>query len=190
MVYASLPRYRYSVDAQDVISSVSPNWLAFARENGAPELTAQAVVGHCLWDFIDGIETIRLYQAILQRVRTTAVQILVPFRCDSPTLRRYMRLEISSQPQDSVQLDGLLVRVEPTTARVNLLDPRFPRSHDVLNVCSCCKRAMVEPMGWLEIEDIAVRLHLLEQERAPQMHYDVCPDCRSVCLAVADESKG
>jgi hypothetical protein len=92
-------------------------------------------VGHCLWDFIDGIETIRLYQAILQRVRAAAAQIVAPFRCDSPTLRRYMRLEISCQPQDSVQFDGLLVLVEPTSSRLNPLDLRFPRSHDVLNVC-------------------------------------------------------
>ncbi len=46
MVHAlSVPRYRYEVNAHDVITSVSPNWLAFAQENGATDLTEQVVLG-------------------------------------------------------------------------------------------------------------------------------------------------
>lgn len=176
MVHSSLPRYRYTVDALDVITSVSPTWLAFAQENGAPELTYQAVIGNSLWHFIDGSETIELYQAILQRVRASFSRIVVPFRCDSPTLRRYMRLELICQPHGSVQFDGILERVEPTEQH-NLLDPRFPRSCNVLTLCSCCKRALVEPSGWLEIEDAVARLHLLEKEQTPQLRNAVCPDC-------------
>jgi hypothetical protein len=134
------------------------------------------VTENSLWDFIDGSETIQLYQAILRRVRTSAPRIVVPFRYDSPRLRSYMRLELTCQPQGSVQLDGILERVEPTE-RLNLFDPRFPRSRDVLTLCSCCKRALVEPSGWLEIEDAAARLHLLEEEQAPQLRHAVCPDC-------------
>jgi hypothetical protein len=169
------------VDAHDTITSVSPSWLAFARENGAPELTDEAVRGHSLWDFVNGAETIELYQRILQRVRTSSLQIVVPFRCDSPTLRRFMRLEITCLPEGSVQLDGLMERAEPTE-RLNLLDVRFPRSCDMLTLCSCCKRALVEPHGWLEIEDAAVRLHLLEEERSPQLCHSVCADCLAASL--------
>jgi hypothetical protein len=176
MVSFSLPKYRYAVNANDAITSVSPLWLAFARENGASQLTCEAVMGRSLWDFIDGVETTRLYKAIVQRVRTSILRVMVPFRCDSPTLRRYMRLEITRQPEGSVQFDGVLERVEPTT-RLNLLDPAFPRSRATLTLCSCCKRALVEPYGWLEIEDVAVRLHLLEEKNAPQLRSAVCPEC-------------
>ena len=71
---------------------------------------------------------------------------------------------------------GILERVEPTEQLI-LIDRCFPRSRDVLTLCSCCKRALVEPSGWLEIEDAAARLHLLEEERAPQLRHAVCPDC-------------
>ena len=58
-----------------------------------------AVVGRSsTWNFIQGAETVRLYQAILRRVRSNSSRVVVPFRCDAPTLRRHMRLEISSQP--------------------------------------------------------------------------------------------
>ncbi len=176
MVRSSIRRYRYAVDAGDTIVSVSPEWLAFARENGAPELTEPAVAGRSLWDFIEGRETVRLYQAILQRVRTTAQPVVLPFRCDSPTLRRYMRLEINSQSRAGIQFDGLMEHVEPCTP-LRLLDIQFPRSEKVLTLCSLCKRALVEPAGWLEVEDAAARLHLFEEKQAPQLRQTVCPQC-------------
>lgn len=178
MVRSSIRRYRYAVDARDTIVSVSPEWLAFARENGAPELTEQAVTGRSLWHFIDGTATVRLYQAILQRVRSTAEPTVLPFRCDSPTLRRYMRLEINSQPDAGIRFDGWLERVEPCT-RLNLLDVQFARGENVLTLCSMCKRALVEPAGWLELEDAAARLHLFEEKQVPQLRQTVCPRCNA-----------
>ena len=112
MVHSPRPKYCYVLDGHDAITSVSPAWLAFARENGAQELTAQAVLGHSLWNFIQGAETVRLYQAILRRVRSNSSRVVVPFRCDSPTLRRHMRLEISSQPLGCVQFISVLQRVK------------------------------------------------------------------------------
>ena len=46
--------YRYRVDAADVIVWVDSWWLAFAQENGAPELVTETVVGRHLWDFVFG----------------------------------------------------------------------------------------------------------------------------------------
>lgn len=176
MVQAQLKRYGYTLDARDKIVSVDSSWLAFALENGVPELTKEAVIGKTLWQFIDGAETIELYQAVFQRVRSEQLSIVIPFRCDSPTLRRCMRLEVLSQPEGRIQLYGIVERVEPTRC-LNLLDPNFPRSHDILTVCSCCLRALVEPYGWLEVEDALVRLHLMERSRAPNLRHRICPLC-------------
>ncbi len=108
---------------------------------------------------------------------------MLPFRCDSPTLRCYMRLEISCQLQGSIQFEGLLERVEPIEW-FKVLDSHVPRSRDSLTLCSFCKRALVEPRGWLEIEDAIARLHLFEAARSPQLRHTVCPNC----LAAADVS--
>lgn len=179
MVHPSLPRYRYAVDRQDVITAVCPLWLAFARENGAPQLSREAVIGRSLWEFIDGTETKQIYQAILQRVRTNIISSVIPFRCDSPTLRRYMRLEMTPEAEGRVQLAGVLERVEPTRP-FNLLESTFPRSQHLLTQCSYCKRILVETCGWLEIEDAAVRLQLLDKQTVPKLRQSVCPDCLAV----------
>ncbi len=179
-------KYRYAVDASDRIVSVSQLWLAFARENGAPELSEQAVIGRSLWDFIAGDETTRLYRAIFQRVRSTTPRVVVPFRCDSPTLRRHMRLEIHRGPDDGIRLDGVLEQVE-LTEQLNVLDPIFPRSDNLLTMCSCCKRAMIEPVGWLEIEQAAARLHLFEQDQAPRIRQTICPACQATAYAATEQ---
>jgi hypothetical protein len=173
---ASARRYRYTVDARDVITSVSASWLAFARENGAPELTEAAVVGRLLWDFIDGAQTIQLYQAVLRRVRAAVLRIVLPFRCDSPNLRRHMRLEISCKDAGSIQFDGILERIEPTSA-LRLLEPRVVRSQDSVSLCSVCKRILVATSDWLEIEDAAARQRLFDREEVPQVQNLVCPRC-------------
>lgn len=178
----SLPRYRYTIDQHDLISSVCPLWLAFARENGAPQLSQDAVLGHSLWQFIEGNETREMYQAILQRVRIENSNTIIPFRCDSPTLRRYMRLELTSQADGCVQLDGVLERVEHTTP-FNLLEKSFPRSLQLLTFCSCCKRILLETCGWLELDDVEKRLQFQGKQVAPKMRHSVCPDCLAAASA-------
>lgn len=185
MVQPTQPRYRYTVDRNDVITSVCPLWLAFARENGAPQLSWEAVVGHSLWEFIEGEETKQLYQTALQRVRDSHTASVVPFRCDSPTLRRHMRLELTPEAEGGIQLESVLERVEQTT-QFNLLEPTFPRSQQMLTLCSCCKRILVETCGWLEIDDVAVRLQLFDKDRAPRLRNSVCPDC---LVAAGDKTK-
>jgi hypothetical protein len=179
MIQTSSTKCRYRVDATDVLTWVDDWWLAFARENGASELTEQRVLGHILWDFIADGTTRKLYQGIHSRVRSTCNTIVLPFRCDSSTLRRHMRLTIVLEDSGHLLYEGVLTRAEPCSV-MDVLDPSFPRSRDVLTICSCCKRALVEPSGWLEVEDAAARLGLFEKPKAPRLTYTVCRDCASV----------
>ena len=113
MVTPDLRRYRYRVDATDRINWVDSWWLAFARENGAPELTADSVIGRSLWDFVSGADTRRLFKAIHERVRSSGAPVVLPFRCDSPSLRRHMRLTISREESQQLHYGSVLLRVEP-----------------------------------------------------------------------------
>ncbi len=177
-----LPRYRYVINRQDVITSVCPLWLAFARENGAPQLTGEAVIGRPLWEFIEGQETTHFYQLLLQRLRSNNASTIVPFRCDSPTLRRYMRLELTPDSEGNIRFDGVLERVEQTVP-YQMLEPTFPRSAQMLTLCSCCKRILVESCGWLELGDVADRLRLRTKPQAPKLRNSICPECLAVASA-------
>ena len=176
MVNSALSSYSYSLTPGDRIASVENRWLAFAQENGASELTRENVIGKPLSEFISGTDTQKLYAAILRRVRRDDIIAVLPFRCDSPTMRREMIMRIGNQSADLVTVTCTLVKVEPT-GYMRLLDRTARRNLQQLTLCSICLKALVEPVGWLEVEDAAISLHLLEQKTAPSLHYTICPSC-------------
>ena len=168
--------YRYRLDAADVIEFVDRWWLAFARENNAGELIEPAVVGRKLWDFISDDPTEELYRELHDRVRTLGRPIEVPFRCDSPTLQRFMQLTISKLDEGRLMYESTLIQTK-IQHRLSALDPNKEKSEAVLTMCSFCKRALMEPSGWLELENISLKLRMYEQQKVPALLYTVCPDC-------------
>jgi hypothetical protein len=176
MTKPSLAKYRYRVDGNDVLVWVDSWWLAFARENGGPELTKEYVLGRSLWDFIADSGTRELYQQIHQQLRAGRQRVVLPFRCDSPTVNRHMQLTITTEPNGQLSYESVLLRAE-THRKLALLDRDQRRSDAFLTVCSCCMTALLEPSGWLDLAEVVVRLHLLESERAPRLRHVTCPRC-------------
>jgi len=170
-------RYVYHIDARDVIRFVSPEWVGFARENNAEHLTPQATIGASLWHFIAGEETRDLYRLLLQKVRSEQQVITFPFRCDSPTCRRFMQLVLSPLPDDGIELCGAMLRIEARD-RVALLEPSRRPSDQWLTICSWCKRVFVTACGWLEIEEAVAHLELFGSLELPNLTGGVCRDCR------------
>ena len=170
-------KYQYRVDADDKIVWVDEYWLAFAKENGASALTEARVIGRPIWDFVAGDVTLGLFRELHRRVRSSHNPVLLPFRCDSPSLKRFMQLKIVSEEAGGLFYESVLVRVEPQ-GFLAALDAERPRCHSFLTMCSCCKRALLEPVGWLELEDIAARLGIFDAPEVPELRYTVCPECR------------
>ena len=98
-------RYEYRIDAANTITHVSSAWEEFAQQNDAPELTAAAVYGRPILDFITGPVVRHLYQDLFDRVRQYHRHITVPFRCDGPDVRRFMRLDISPRDDNEINFD-------------------------------------------------------------------------------------
>ncbi len=178
MVLSVRPMYRYLLDDENSIIWVDDWWLAFANENGAPELNETSVIGHTIWEFIAGEPTRRLYEELHERVRNSGTPITVPFRCDSPTLQRHMQVTIHRDGKRRLLYESRLLRVEPQP-RVRMLDMHEPRSNESLTMCSCCKRSLLEPSGWLDLQNISLRLRMFEQQTVPELRYTICPDCES-----------
>jgi hypothetical protein len=168
--------YRYRVDAGDLLVWVDEWWLAFAQENGAAALTEELVLGRSIWDFVAGDVTRRLFSALHERVRLTGKIVVLPFRCDSPSLQRHMRLTITLEEPGQLLYESVLIRVEPQRD-LCVLEVGRQRSECFLTMCSCCKRALLESTGWLEVEDISVRLRLFDTREVPELRYTVCPEC-------------
>ena len=167
--------YTYWIDGENVVQSISDNFMAFACENQAEELDVHAVVGKSLFEFIGGTETRHLYMVLIDKVRKEQRETVVPFRCDSPSLRRFMELRVSYQGNGTVRFEGRLIR-EETREPVPLLDEAVSRNDAFIRMCSWCKNVAVDA-GWVEVEEAVARLRLFETEVLPQITHGVCDAC-------------
>jgi hypothetical protein len=170
----SMRQFIYRVDAEDRITFVDASWLAFAVENELPALTAEAVTGKLLWDFISEPTSRQFYRIFAAKARETGQIIAVPFRCDGPQQRRFMKMFIVPQPEGALEFRSLLER-EEARPRVDLFDAKVPRTDDYITVCAWCKRAKVS--DWVEVEAAVQELQLFHQPRLPQISHGICPDC-------------
>jgi hypothetical protein len=173
-----VPDSQYELDSEDRIRRFNQPWAEFARENGADHLV-DAVVGTSIWDWVAGMEVEHLYRLLFARVRSTKERTRLPFRCDSPDVRRFMELHISPRPDGGLRCDARLQRAEPRS-HVPVLDVRRPRSGAFLRICSWCRRVRVDaPERWLEIEQAMSALRLLEDPPPPITH-TICDDCEAL----------
>jgi len=177
----------YRVDAENRIVSVNSDWLSFAQANGAPHLTTAAVVGQPLFRFVTGMETQHLTQLIIDRARQTRRTIAIPFRCDSPSVRRFMELVISSSTNDQVEFAGRTIREERRKG-VPLFDASVIRTNDNLIVCSWCKRINLSG-NWLEVELAVSQMELFNLTRLPRLTHGICADCAKQVRRDIDDAR-
>ncbi|NNE07956.1 MAG: hypothetical protein HKN20_05270 [Gemmatimonadetes bacterium] len=175
---------QYRLDRDDRIEAVSTDWLDFARANGAPDLTAENVIGRPLWDFVAGADTRHLYELMFRRARNDGVSFVVPFRCDAPTARRFMELVVHPAGRGGIDLEGRLVRGEKRDP-ARLLDPAVPRTNDSLMICSWCKKVRPE-QTWLDAEIAITSMDLFLTPRLPQLTHGICPVCSDRVLKEID----
>ncbi len=166
----------WNIDAADRIVHVNDAWLAFARENTAPQLTAASVLNQPIWRFIQGQETIYLYKQIFGRVRAGESPVKFPFRCDSPDCRRFMEMKLSLLSGDAIQFISHILR-EEWRQPVDLLDASRDRSGEFLKICSWCKKIYIPGQGWGEIEAAIEPLDLFGHHSMPRMTHTICDSC-------------
>lgn len=172
-----MKRYIYRVDGTDQITFVNSEWLEFARENSAPELTEPLVLGSSIWKFITGAETRLLYESLFSHLRAKNNEVAVPFHCDSPTVIRKMELTLRSMPHGGIEFEGRLLEARER-AYAPILDRGVPRTAEEVVICSLCRRILVAQGEWNELEAAIVRLRLFARAIMPRLNEHVCPQCR------------
>jgi hypothetical protein len=177
------------IDAADKIVHVNDAWLAFARENTAPQLTASIVLDQPIWRFIQGQETSYLYQQIFRRVRAGKATVKFPFRCDSPDCRRFMEMHLVLLPGGVIQFTAHILR-EEWREPVDLLDASRDRTGEFVTVCSWCKRINIPGRGWGEIEAAIADMDLFGHHPMPRMTHTICDACRSTLRLELPQESG
>ncbi len=172
------------VDAKDRFTFVDENWVAFAVENGRPDLTAENVTDTSLWDHVTDRNTRQFYRIFMTKVRQTGRPLQLPFRCDAPACRRFMEMNILGLGGGGLEFRSLLLR-EESRSQVALLDRGFPRSPGLIVMCAWCKK--VRTSRWLEAEDAVRELKLFDRETLPRVSHSICPECSRVLTEKTEE---
>ena len=183
-----MQRYTFAIDADDLIRTVSDSWVAFARQNGECGLETSDVIGRPLWEFVGGAETRQIYHALFAAVRRGRLPRSVPFRCDGPDCRRFMRLTVSPLADDALELVSELLREEPR-APVAMLGSEVERSAELLSMCSWCKRVRL-PAGWVEVEIAVETLGLFGDAPMPRISHGMCGECRRAMSSLVEAPAG
>jgi hypothetical protein len=177
------PNCTYWLDKDNRIIRVDNRWLAFAEENeGIDSCLPELVINRPLWDFIHDQETRHLYEIIIEKVRSRGKPLTIPFRCDSPSKRRYLELTISVLPGGELEFQSTLLKVE-SREPVELLRESTPRSDEHVRICSFCKKVALSKTEWVEVEEAVRRLGLFERTALPQLTHGACPACHRSIMA-------
>lgn len=165
----------YHIDSQNHITYLNQAWIDFAQENQAPELVPDRVLGQDLASFIADWETRHLYEIIYDRIRRTGKIVQLPFRCDSPELRRFFQMTVAPLPAEGLSFTVRVIRIEPRP-RVALLDSSTePTGHHVV-ICSWCKRVELPVGHWVDLETV-IDQQCFFGAAPPSLTHDVCPHC-------------
>lgn len=175
----------YELDAEHRIRLVDAGWLEFAAANDAPELaTTSRLLGSSVFAYIADATTAALYRLIFERVRRTQMPLVLPLRCDSPALRRYLSIEISPAAEQGLCLRTSVIRLEPRSP-VPLLDLGGEREEAPVRMCSWCKAVDVSGR-WCEAEQAVAEWRLFERPRLPRISHGICPACYATVMASLD----
>jgi len=169
---ASLITYR--VDRKNRIIDVSASWRAFAVENGGDAKVLEPV-GDSLWDHISDRDTQDLYLLLLEAVRRSRAQLSFPYRCDSPTMKRFMAMTITPDALDEVVFRSEVVAVEPLSQEISVTNWSALRIREV-HICSSCRKVKVGPT-WREISEAFGSGEVTTNRIHFRAVHRVCPHC-------------
>lgn len=170
----------YRIDRKDRIVTVSGNWQTFAMENGGSS-SLMNIVGQSLWDHICDKDTQDIYIMLLDAVRASGSGLSFPYRCDSPCVKRYMRLTITAEPDSGIAFRSEILKIEPM-ARPVYFDITSSYKIKQVHVCSSCRKVKAGE-SWLEVADAFETGDLTATKSRFLAIYRMC----STCLAAMHE---
>jgi hypothetical protein len=174
----------YSLDERDRIVRVNEAWTRFALENDAPELAAKQVLRRSIWDFLGDSTTRQIYATLVSRVRQGRTACF-SLRCDSPTLRRHLKMVVTPADRNYVDFRSVVVAVESRPIQ-RIWDRRTIRSGRLLRACAWCKKVDVGG-EWMDIEAALEPLRIFELDRLPAVTHGICEACHRTMEMIATQ---
>ena len=170
------PDLSYWIDLSENIVDVSADWERFALDNGGRGIEARQVLGRSLLSFVHGDVSRMFVRTLIQSARLLRRPLVRPYRCDSPTTRRYMEMRLSLDDSGLLRWEHRTVRTEPMQHALHFTVQQQGRPlarPGRLVRCSMCNRVKAG-QDWGEADQVFTHA---EDDREILVIYGVCPDC-------------
>jgi hypothetical protein len=171
------------LDRERRITEVNDAWEAFASSNGAPDLLRHRVLGAQVRSYVSGDLTRRYIDSLVDATLERVGRVDLPYRCDSPGERRYMRMEVAHEGGGVVRVSHHLLRSEPRHRPV-LFVRDLKRSGQSRLRCSMCNLVACGEQ-WREAEFAGFPLHDGHLVVA-RVLYGICPRCAGALAALRE----
>lgn len=171
-----------SVDQDNHIIELDDNWSDLAESyRSGPSLARQRVLYKSLGSFISDDNTLMYIEACLSLCRLRQQVLFRPYRCDSPTHKQFMELELTPLENRCVRMRHFLLKEEPFERPVvfQTLKPSANQSPKVKR-CSMCNRLQAPGQS----EWIAPEVFFINRSDDVQVIHTVCESCKNTSWQV------
>lgn len=160
----------YTIDRNNVIIEINDGFLEFGQKNGENLFDLENWIGKDVLKIVQGDITRMYYQTLFKRVRISEKVIELPYRCDSPTEARFMRMKLACDKTQHIHCVNELESTVPFERPIHL----NYHSKGIIKRCSICNRLKIN-LTWTDPLD--VQKLPLDFDLVWKITYDICPIC-------------
>jgi hypothetical protein len=102
-------------------------------------------------------------------------------RCDSPDLRRYLKLRITPAADGGIDFVTETICTEQREFQ-HILDANAKRADGLIVACSWCNKLRIGENCWQEAEDAIGALALFETDAIPALSHGMCEECYAAIM--------
>ena len=160
----------YLIDGEDKILDIFGPWKQFSDQNGGT-INSVDVCGKSIWEFISGDITRMWLEVVFQKARLLNQTIEKPYRCDSPNIKRYMKMRVVPEGNQAIRVENILISTESRSQPVHIMhfDNSEKKSYHLrCSMCGCIKSNST----WVEPD--------IMQMREFAVVYTICSYCKTL----------
>ncbi len=159
----------YLINSENLIVELNQEWDEFASENNGGDLSCTEVIGRPLMDFVSGKSTKQYWENIFNKARSDNQATTLEYRCDSPSVKRWMRMEILPLVDGNLRIsnDTLSTKERPYPIHFERMSQRG--KHTFIR-CSLCNKLKIKDI-WIEPDEFAAKHRI----STFAVTYGVCP---------------
>ncbi len=171
------PMNTYWLDDIGTIVQLGSSWDQFLQDNGGSGCSSCEVLGKSIWGFIHDDPTRMWLDTLITLAKLQKKPVERPYRCDSPHIRRFMRMHIVPEDSRLIRIEHIILKEEARVSRAEMYGAH-DRAATYCRRCSVCCRVDIDG-EWTE-PDIPLESINDDPSGRLRVTYTVCEDCRQL----------